>query len=251
MSLAIKTIISAIAVAVGAVFVLSLNPLNAIAADGEQLRNVSPNLGIQFRQDGKLLPINVTTVHGRKTLEVEVRNRMFELMVPSGHFRAWKARGWNALQITIVEDQKLLAHLAVGKPRRLSKIFAPATGMAVAKPTQYMTLTLTTEDDRASGIFGHNYLDEEWFFERENGYHVVMLNDIHARYSDPYYRDRKTFEPGNVYDLAMYMNIHPDPAAPPPSGETREQKRMRGFKLSDDDVLRADEIDFVRMRIIP
>jgi hypothetical protein len=135
---------------------------------------VTENIGLQFRQDGRVLPIKPIN---DDAFAVQMYRRAFEVVLSE---RNWTSTNsdYPALQITVSDKPGLFELAEFDTAFGSEKFFYPGTGMADAQHGAGRLFAIT---DLSAQPFGHNYIVGARFNieeERRRGFYVsAILSD--------------------------------------------------------------------------
>ena len=139
---------------------------------------VTPRLGLQFKQEGLVLPI---LRDSDESGIVALRREAFMITLPE---RTWKspADDYPALQITISEKPELADLVKFGGSAEANPFFQPGTGVA---DYEHGSGALWAISDLTNRPFSHNYIIGGRFnvdeFERRGVYVSAILTDPSER----------------------------------------------------------------------
>ncbi len=140
---------------------------------------VTRRLGLQFQQDGQVLPI---LYEGNDTGVVMLRRQAFTITLPR---RTWRTRAddYPALQITVSANPQIAGLVNIGGSGEENPFFQPGTGVA---DYEYGDGQLWAVSDLSDRPFSHNYIvggrfNVEEEFERRGVYVSSIVTDSSSK----------------------------------------------------------------------
>ena len=192
----------------------------------------TPNLGIQFFQDGQRVPIFQEAGrerHGVAVSSIPLARRPFQIRVPESIWSSPSAE-YPVLQVAAHDSPEIFDRLKAARPRNETDYLADGTQRTDALYASGRLWTAEMELwDGDSYLIGHNSINGERFTLRSEDFRGVHVSSI-ARSSD----DSDFLAEGTTTYLVFYMNVDPPLGRDPNTLST-----------GDSDIIFLYETDFV------